>query len=210
MLFEFPTGVAGIDLLNRMYISRSTILRTATSGADELDSPSFAILNAGDANGVTKTIDASNGVFANGSNANRYKMRESFAGAQASSVWFHFAGGATIDEVMQVNQLRGMYAIFARYHVDTGSSGDVRLQLQIGSTTTKTDFEVLGEVIELEPTVASGDHWQVAYMGQFTFPQAHQRMFTGQEGLGYELLDRSSSSPNVTIALLNEMSITNC
>ncbi len=190
MLVTFANGVT--NDYNNIYIGLSTKPTTLPrSDGSALALQQYNILNMADgtpSSSQAVAVDA-DGVLSNGSAVNKNISQGTVLSATTTLTRIQRFTGVTA-EMMDINMLRGNYAVFCRHNVGSGSDGDLKLQLRYGTLQLQENDETDLFVLEAE------GNWQIAYLGLMTIPE-QVRAIVSSDGLGIMTTDAT----NVTVLI---------
>ncbi len=192
------TGVATHSARN-IYLWRST-RPTTLKDRNGVKFGQSAIYNCGDASiggGVaTKTIDAANGVFSNGSIANRYIVTYT---VPLTSTNLNIIGwdNIGINGLIALNTERGRVSVFMRCKQTTGAAGDVQIRFKISSRSGGGVDFFTGQWVNL-PTFTSAYAFGLLYLGTITLPM-NGKALSASDGRGLQVPLKTTTNSDLAI-----------
>ena len=157
-----------------------------------------AILNAGDGSVTTlsKTIDATNGVYSNGSSANRYIVNGTVGASSTITSALRWPVMPTYPILASMLE-RGRFAVFVRCKQTSGAAGDVQVRFNAGLTL--LNFFETSDYTNM-PTFTSAYPFGLLYLGTLTVPPNADAL-ASNDGRGLQVPDKSGSNSDLVISL---------
>lgn len=149
--------------------------------------PYFFSLNTGDAQVVNIVTDATNGVFSNDSSVNR--RYHSVAGNDTLYWGNRSATTPPSRYTLDINSMRGRYAVFVRYSQSGGAAGNFTFTLRVRHVATSNNIIKMAQEISLPAipsALASANFWDTLYLGEITIPLS-EKVISAADGWGLDV-----------------------